>query len=174
MEDTPLHTIVERVAENARENLLRDGQHTTILILMGQEKAAIAALALPLGDPGQERMKTFREVGRTIGESYGPEIGPLSTAVHISEAWGRELQEGETREYKHLENDPKREEVLVVTGYKPATDETLMRTFLMSRDIEGRLVAVEPKTLAEGNGVKAYLLEAFCEGFNTAFNAKQS
>lgn len=176
MEDIPLRTIVERVAENAREALLRDGQHMTILLLFGEEKTAVVALAIPLGDPGKERQATFRDVGSKVGEAYGPHLGPLVSVVHISEAWGRELDSGEEREYQYLENDPQRNEVLVVTGYRPATNETIMYIFDMQRDVDGNLTAVEPH-IPEGatvDKVEAPLLEAFCMGFIAGALASQS
>lgn len=160
-----LATLVDRLTTTARDVLLRDGHHVATLLLFGnEEKAAVIALNMPLGDVGAEREATFRQLGEHLGNQLQHELGSLEAVLHVSEAWRRTVAHGETRQYAHLENDPQREEVLVITAYSPRSHETLFVSLAMHRDSEGTLIAVD-ETATPLRGGRAYLLEAFCAGW---------
>lgn len=163
-----LETLVERFAGMAREKLLAEGSHASMLFVIGERAAGIIMTDMP--PPDGTRQAMFQRMGEVVQAEGGEALGGLVALIHVAEAWGRTMtsEEVEHREYDRIADDPQREEVLLIFGYNPSLGESVMRLYDMVRDGDEKLVDVvfrPPRADAEETHVAPYLLEAFAAGY---------
>lgn len=160
----------EKIIRYAKEALLRQGSHGTMLIMEGDKNTLIAGLAtFPATHAG--RIITMRAAGRSVALSG--EIGRLLDVYLISEGWMSMSRDGKLPNMRPSQ-DPNRKEVLIISGLRVEDQSKSLRLFEMKRGFRGKLVDLEEVEPDEGKKgtVDVPLLEAFVDGFQVAFRER--
>jgi hypothetical protein len=161
---TPL--TLEQVINQAREIIVRDGEHVPTLIADGSRRSVVIPLP-EIGDTHDERRVQMFAAGFVLGHSRG--LGILRQVFFVSEGW-LSLAEGKMPPRMPPSEDPNRREVLFVSSLKLAERKADMVVFEMIRDSKGELVEIRPlPEVADKEigtmDVESPLLDAFAAGF---------
>jgi hypothetical protein len=164
---TPL--TLEQVIDQAREVILRDGEHVPTLIADGSRQSVVIPVP-EMGDTHDERRVQMFAAGFVLGHSR--RLGVLRQVFFISEGW-LSLAEGKSPPKMLPSEDPKRREVLFVSSLKLADHKADMAVFEMIRDSEGELIEIRPLPEVANReaqigkmDVESPLLDAFTAGFS--------
>lgn len=164
----PIPLPFELVTLVARELTLRDGGHEPTLIIDGSNGPAVVqidALAPRLG----ERIEQMFFAGASLARKG--HVGRLRQVFFIAEGWVSTAQDGSPPNLPPSQ-DPNRKEVLIISGYAPATGQANLALLEMIRDPEGTLRELrEFERFGEDDeDVRSPLLMAFVKGFFSRTN----
>src|SRR5687768_7435798 len=164
---------IEEIISNAKEIMLRDGKHVPVLIVEADRK--VAAGQIPDMPPTHgERVELMLFLGQAAGKSG--RIDSLQQVFMVQEAWMSVATEDKPPQSRPSQ-DPNRKEVLVVSGIEIKDYKKHMRVFEILRDKHDQVVGFEefaPDEKKKDHSVEVPLLDAFVNGFQTAFRTKFS
>lgn len=159
--------LFESVVELAKETTLRSGGHIPTLVIDALPHPII--LQIPQLAPTHElRLEQMFIAGTALAEQAT--ISRLRQVIWVCEGWMSETEAGKLPEVPPS-RDPKRREVLVITGYKASTRRTQTAIWEMVRDETG--VLRELRDFGYGRGDEeegdSPLLNAFLDGLYKAW-----
>ncbi|MCA9903449.1 MAG: hypothetical protein KC547_06310 [Anaerolineae bacterium] len=156
------------VSQEAREVLLREGQHLPTVIIDGLRKRVVMRL---VGVPPNhtQRLAQMFAAGYQLAEQV--DLGGLRQVFHISEAWLSRAQPGEALALPPSQ-DPQRHEVLVISQLDIVNRQVQLAAFEMLRDADGQLSELRVSDMGdtEGKPEDAPLLVAFVAGYGEALS----
>lgn len=154
------------VSQEAREVLLREGQHLPTVIVEGFHRRVVMRLVgVPPTHP--QRLAQMFAAGYQLAERG--DLGGLRQVFHISEAWLSRAEPGEALELPPSQ-DPQRHEVLVISQLDIIHRQVQLAAFEMLRDATGQLSELRVSDMGdtEGRPEDAPLLVAFVAGYGEA------
>ena len=162
-EGQPSRLTLEEVISSAIDALLTRGSHGPTLIVEGDRRGIVLALA-DIADTHQGRLKQMTMVGMATARETG--IGKLHQVFFISEAW-MSMAYDESALPARPSEDPKRVEVLTIAQMHIADDNNRLVLLEMIRDASGNLIEVRQMDLGDEADaeVKSPLLSAFATGY---------
>jgi len=163
---------LEEVISNAKEILLRNGQHIPTLIVEGS-KSLVAGQINDLPETHEERLQLMRFLGHAADSSG--RIDQLQQVFLISEGWLSMASENKPLVMKPSQN-PKRKEVLIISCIHMKEHKKNMKIFEILRDNNKDVTSLEeflPDETKQGS-VEVPLLDAFVDGFQMAFRARNN
>jgi len=165
------HITIEEIVSNAKEILLRDGQHLATLIVEGG-KSLIAGQIPDLPATHGERVELMRFLGQAAAKSG--RVDRLHQVVMVSEGWMSEPSENKPTDMRPSQ-DPNRKEVLIISGMQIKEHKKQMEVLEILRDSNQQVVSLEeflPDKEKKDESIDIPLLDAFVEGFQTAFRIR--
>jgi hypothetical protein len=158
----PQAITLEAIAEVAIENTLRDGFHAPTLLVEGTRDRFVTTFE-QMGKTHEERVMQFYKAGVSVAVSQI--VGRVKQVFFVSEAWLSEHQ-STSEPVLPPSQDPKRKEVLVVSGMQRANRKTQLKTYEMIRDSDSMLRELRPFHTSDDDyvQVESVLLEAFFVG----------
>jgi len=165
------HITLEEIISNAREIMLRDGNHVPMLILEGN-KNIVAGPIRDLPDTHDERMELMHFLGQAAAESG--RVDQLQQVFMVSEGWISMSSEDKPTGTRPSQ-DPDRKEVLIISAVQIKERKKQMKVFEILRDSSEQVVGLEeflPDEKKKDESVEIPLLEAFVHGFRMAFRTK--
>lgn len=163
---------IKEIAEQARKITLASGFHSPTLIVVGSLDGVVWQISdMPTNQ--QEKMRTFYMAGVSVSQQK--EIGQLEAVFLITEGWMSRARDGRLPDVAPSK-DPDRQEVLLITGARPAPGLNEFIAWEMLRDSAGKLTDIKlmPPTAFNGASVSSPLLEAFLEGYKIGVEQKAS
>ena len=160
----------DEVVANAKDFVLKDGHHTPILIVEGSKNLIVSQIQ-EMPETHGERMEMMRFIGQAAAKSG--RVGKLEQVVFISEGWMSMASEDKPPEMRPSE-DPKRKEVLIISGLQIKERRKSLKLFEMVRNQNKKVVnlpEISPPH-AKDDKVEVPLLDAFAQGFQLAFRAR--
>jgi hypothetical protein len=158
----PRSPTLEEIAEMSRRVLLKDGYHSTMLIVEGSKNGIVVQLQEVGSTYDERRLQMFLIGMRLAAEG---EIGVLQQAFFISEAW----MSSSTHQPPNVRpsEDPRRQEVLLVSQLKVNEQKLATLIYDMKRDKKGKLIGATPRTYERKDTIESRspLLEAFVAGY---------
>jgi hypothetical protein len=153
----------EDIVRVAKEMVLRDGYHIPILIVDGSRQPAFLQIT-DMADTHEARARQMFAAGVRVARDG--RMGRLRHVYFVTEAW-LSVATDDQPPYLPPSQDPKRAEVLVVSGYARSTRKARMSLFEMIRDQAGELRELRDFKAAQGGEeeVESPLLAAFVRGF---------
>ena len=161
---------LEEIISNAKEITLRDGNHVPLLIVEGSKNLVVGQIQDMLKTHG-EKLELMRFLGQAAAKSG--RVGKLQQVFLVSEGWMSVASEEKPAEMIPSQ-DPKRKEVLIISGIQMQEPEKQLRLFEMLRDSDERIIRLEellPDAKKDGS-VEIPLLDAFINGFQLAFRTR--
>lgn len=153
----------ELITQLARESLLRNGSHAPTLIVDGSANP-VAIQIDQLAPTFEGRAQQMFVAGQSLAHTGS--AGRLRGVYFISEAWLSQGQEGKP---PHMppSKDPKRIEVLMVSGVEINPRHVRLAIYEMIRDKAGDLLEIKPWEYPDDpdDAADTPLLEAFIAGF---------
>ena len=153
------------------EIMLRDGQHIQTLIVEGS-KSLVSGQIPDLPATHGERVELMRFLGQAAARSG--RVDQLRQVFMVSEGWMSQPGEDKPNEMRPSQ-DPNRKEVLIISAIQMTERKKQMEIFEILRDSSEQVVSLErflPGTEKKDASVEIPLLEAFVQGFQTAFRTK--
>jgi len=153
----------ELITQLAREVLLRDGSHAPTLIVDGSANP-VAIQIDQLAPTFEGRAQQMFVAGQSLAHTAS--AGRLRGVYFVSEAWLSQGQEGKAP-YMLPSKDPKRIEVLMVSGLEIKPRQVKLAIYEMVRDKVGALREIRPWEYPDDpdDVADTPLLEAFLAGF---------
>jgi len=150
---------MEQVIRQAKEIVLKYGEHIPLLLAFG----AMDAAHIMLEDSPDEHEEKIRYLMRAgVFLRHKRDLGTLRTVFLVMEAWmGTNIQIRPSQ-------DPKRMEVLIIGSLNVATQEQEVATLIYTRDADGILREIKEVVLPDGTRVakaESPLLPAFVAGY---------
>jgi Protein of unknown function (DUF2958) len=166
--DQPLMSL-EELIPLAAEMLLRRGEVIPTVIIETHGNLAVGQIP-DMPETHQERVELMRFLGEETAKSG--RVEQLEQVFMVTEGWMSEGSEEMTK-HRRPSNDPNRKEVLIVSAIQVKEQKKLLKILEIVRDSDEEVVLkeVSPSEGKEGS-VELPLLEAFVEGFQTAFKTK--
>jgi hypothetical protein len=158
---------IEEIISNAKEIMVRDGQHVPTLIVEGS-KNLVAGQIPDMPPTHGERVELMRFLGQAAAKSG--RVDQLQQVFMVSEGWM-----SEPRGDMSPSQDPNRKEVLIISAIQMKERKKQMEIFEIFRDTSEQVVSIEkflPHTEKKDQTVDIPLLDAFVQGFQTAFRTK--
>jgi len=153
----------ELITQLAQEVLLRDGSHAPTLIVDGSTNP-VAIQIDQLAPTFEGRAHQMFVAGQSLAHTGS--AGRLQGVYFISEAW---LSQGQGGKPPHMRpsKDPKRIEVLMVSGLEINPRQVRLAIYEMRRDGDGALREIKPWEFPDDpdDAADTPLLEAFLAGF---------
>jgi len=165
------HISIEEIVSNAKEIMLRDGNHVPIVIVEGN-KSVVAGQIPDMPPTHGERVELMRFLGQAAAKSG--RVDQLQQVFMVSEGWISETNEDKPTGMRPSE-DPNRKEVLIISAMKMEEGKKQMKIFEIMRDGTGQMVGFEellPDIQKKDESIEIPLLDAFVQGFQTAFRTK--
>jgi len=165
------HLTLEEIISNAKEIMLRDGNHVPVLIVEAGN-SLLAGQITNLPETHGERLELMRFLGQAAAKSG--RVDQLQQVFMVTEGWMSEPSKDIPARIKPSE-DPNRKEVLIISAIQLKEHKKQVEIFEILRDNNAQVVEIEkflPDEKKEGDSVEAPLLDAFVEGFQTAFQAR--
>src|SRR6476660_572319 len=106
------HITIEEIISNAKEIMLRDGQHIPTLIVEGS-KSLVGGQIPDLPATHGERVELMRFLGQAAAKSG--RVDQLQQVFMVSEGWMSEPNEDKPKDMKPSQ-DPDRKEVLIISA----------------------------------------------------------
>jgi hypothetical protein len=131
---------IEDIKQNALTYLLRYGSHSPVIYASGTKNDSILVLNDLPDDQHQSRVSLFTK-GMDLAKTG--HIGTLRELFLTSEAWVRKEQPGE-RKHTAPQDDPQREEALVVYSLDIVTKQQQLFLFTILRDKQGVAREITP------------------------------
>jgi|SRR5579859_919562 len=157
-------TTLTEIIEMAEEVLLREGQHMPTVMVIGSKKTAMLRLS-DLPDTHAGRARRMFSAGRSIAREGV--VGRLQQVYFISEGWMSTGEKG-----KMPSQDPKRVEVLLISGLNLETTQVDIVVHEMVRDSEGTLIELKALDISGVERADSPLLRAFAQGFQAGSRPK--
>jgi hypothetical protein len=161
------HITIEEIISKAKEIMLRDGQHVPTLIM----EASNLLVASPLPSMPVtygEKVEFMRFVGQVAAKSG--RFDQLQQVFMVTEGWM-----SESRENVRPSQDPNKKEVLIISAIQMKERKKQMEILEILRDDKEQVVGLEaylPDKEKKDEKVDIPLLDAFVQGFQTAFRTK--
>jgi hypothetical protein len=153
---------VEKVAEIAKETLLRDGYHVPTVLVSGSQQD-VAIQITELADTSDERQRQMFHAGFILAQEHV--VGVPQQIFFISEGW-MSVGTQDSLPMTPPSQDPNRKEVLLIAHTNILTVEDNVLTFEMLRDREGKLIGLtQLHENTEGRQAESPLIRAFVTGF---------
>ena len=165
------HITIEEIISNAKEIMLRDGSHIPTLIVEGS-KSLVGGQIPDLPPTHGERVELMRFLGQAAAKSG--RVDQLQQVFMVSEGWMNEPSEDKSTNMRPSE-DPNRKEVLIISAIQMKERKKQMEIFEVVRNSDEQVVSFEkflPDTEKKVESVDIPLLDAFVQGFQTAFRTK--
>src|SRR6266498_3072551 len=134
------HITIEEIISNAKEIMLRDGQHLPTLIVEGS-KNLVAGQIPDLPATHGERAELMRFLGQAAAKSG--RVDQLQQVFRVSEGWMSEPSEDKSTEDIRPSQDPNRKEVLIISAIHMKERKKQMEIFEILRDSNERVVSLE-------------------------------
>jgi hypothetical protein len=169
-ENTPESFTLEDIARLAREVALRDGYHAPTLIVEGDGGPLLGQFP-ELPETHDGRCEMMQAAGYALAQEAA--LGELRRVFFISEAWMSTADRGGPP-YTPPSQDPRRREVLIVSGLEVQTQQAGMVIFEMVRDEDSELTGLQRFVVPtqDGEHIESPLLEAFVQGFRSGRRAR--
>src|SRR5579859_2383557 len=161
-------TTLTEIIEMAEEVLLREGQHMPTVMVIGSKKTAMLRLS-DLPDTHAGRARRMFSAGRSIAREGV--VGKLQQIYFISEGWMSTGEKGKMPD-KVPSQDPKRVEVLLISGLNLETTQVDIVVHEMVRDSEGTLIELKALDISGVERADSPLLRAFAQGFQAGSRPK--
>ena len=165
------HITIEEIISKATEIMLRDGNHVPTLIMEANNKLVASQLpSMPVTHG--ERVEFMRFVGQVAAKSG--KVNQLQQVFMVTEGWMSEPSEDKPSEIRPSQ-DPNRKEVLIISAYQIKERKKQMEILEILRDSNEQVVSLEkflPDIEKKDESVDIPLLDAFVEGYQTAFRTK--
>ena len=160
----------EDVASKAKEVVLHDGKHVPILIVEGS-KSLIVSQIQDMPETHGEKMELMRFFGQAAAKSG--RVGRLEQVFFISEGWMSVVNEDKLPDLRPSQ-DPRRKEVLIVSGLEVKEEKKSLKLFEMVRSENKQVVDLPELTAPQGKegAIEIPLLDAFAQGFRTAIQTR--
>jgi hypothetical protein len=165
------HITFEEVIANAKEVLFRDGNHVPVLIV-DANKSLLAGQIPDLPPSHGERVALMRLLGQAAALSGS--VDQLNQVFMVSEGWMSEPSEGQPTDLRPSQ-DPHRKEVLIISAIEIKERKKNLKILEISRDSDAKVVGLEeilPENEKKDETVDVPLLDAFVQGFQTAFRIR--
>ena len=162
---------IEEIISNAKEIMLRDGNHVPMLIVEGG-KSLVAGPIPDLPETHKERLELMRSLGQTTAKSG--KVDHLQQVFMVSEGWMSVASKDEPAQIRPSQ-DPNKKEVLIISAMQMREHKKQMKVFEILRDINKKVVGLEeflPDEKKKDLSAEIPLLDAFVQGFQTAFRTK--
>ncbi len=164
---------LEEIISNAKEIMLRDGNHVPVLIMEADNK--LVAGQIPDMPPTHgERVKLMRSLGQAAAKSG--RVNQLQQIFMVTEGWMSMADEDKPAELRPSE-DPNRKEVLIISAVQIKEHKKYLKVYEVFRDPDEQVVGMEeflPNEKKEDVLVEVPLLDAFVDGFQMAFRARNN
>jgi hypothetical protein len=161
------HITIEEIISKAKEIMLRDGQHMPTLIMEASNLLVASPLpSLPVTHG--EKVEFMRFVGQVAAKSG--RFDQLQQVFMITEGWMSESSEN-----MRPSQDPNKKEVLIISAIQMKERKKQMEILEILRDDQEQVVGLEaylPDKEKKDEKVDIPLLDAFVQGFQTAFRTK--
>jgi hypothetical protein len=164
---------IEEITSKAKEIVLRDGNHVPTLIMETSDKL-VASQVPSMPVTHGERMEFMRFIGQTAAKSGKVDL--LQQVFLVHEGWMSMLSEDEPAQLIPSQ-DPERKEVLIISAFQIKESKRHLKVFEILRDAKEQVVGFEeflPDEKKKDVSAQTPLLDAFVEGFETAFRSKFS
>jgi len=162
---------VDEIVSNAKEIMLRDGNHVPALIVEGEKKLIVTQIP-NFPETHGERIALLRFLGQAAVKTGA--IGQLQQVFIITEGWMSMRSQDKPSEMRPSQ-DPNRKEVLVISGLQIKERKKYMKVFEILRGSDQQVVSLEeflPDGEKKDTSVEIPLVEAFVQGFQMAFRTK--
>src|SRR5215216_432333 len=130
---------LEEIVSNAKEILLRDGQHVPTLIVEGS-KSLVAGQIPDLPATHGERVELMRFLGQAAAKSG--RVDQLQQVFMVSEGWMSEPSEDKLADVRPS-HDPNRKEVLIISAIQMKERKKHLKVFEILRDRYEQVVGFE-------------------------------
>jgi hypothetical protein len=162
--DQPLMSFDEFIPL-AAELLLRTGTVTPTVIVETQRALSVGHIP-DMPDTYQERVELMRFLGEETAKSG--RVEQIDQVFMVTEGWMSEHEEGRPSD------DPDRKEVLIISAIQVKEQKKLLKLLEITRNSDQDVTHLKDVAAdREGEGsADLPLLEAFVQGFQTAFRAK--
>ncbi|HCR70138.1 MAG TPA: hypothetical protein DIW23_01740 [Anaerolineae bacterium] len=160
----------EEVVSQAKETILRMGNHVPALIVEGDKKLVYGEI-LDLPPTHGERMNLLRFLGQTSAKSAV--IGKLNKAYMVTEGWMSTVGEDKPSNLRPSQ-DPEKKEVLIISGIEIQDNKKRIMVYEIIRNKNKKIDHLEELFSDTDNEKMAEspLLDAFVDGFQNAFRAR--
>ena len=165
------HITLEEIISNAKEIMLREGKHVPVLIVEGG-KSLLAGQIPDMPPTHGERVELMRFLGQVAAKSG--RIDQLKQVFMVTEGWMSEPSADIPTRIRPSE-DPHRKEVLIISAIQVNNHKKQIEVFEVIRDDDEQVVSLEkflPEEKKEDDLVEVPLLDAFVQGFQTAFQTR--
>ena len=167
------HISIEEIISNAKEIMLRDGNHVPMLIVQGG-KSLVAGQIPDLPETHKERVELMRSLGQAAAKIG--RVDHLQQVFMVSEGWLSVASEDQPAE-RRPSQDPNKKEVLIISSMQIKQRKKQMKVFEIRRDSNEHVVDLEeflPDEKKKDLSAEIPLLDAFVQGFQTGFRTKFS
>ena len=167
----PDHITFEEVISNATEVMLHEGQHLPMVIMDATNNILVSQIPDMPATHG-ERVEFMHFLGQVAAKSG--RVDRLHQVFMVSEGWMRDTRDDSQSELPPS-RDPKRKEVLIISAIQVKERKKRLELLEIVRDTNGRVIGLEefmPRGEKQEETVEIPLLEAFVQGFQTAFRTK--
>ena len=161
----------EEIISYAKEIMLRDGKHVPVLIIEADNKLVAGQIPDMPATHG-ERVELLRFLGQAAAKSG--RVNQLQQIFMVTEGWMSVASEDKPAEIRPSQ-DPNRKEVLIISAIQMKESKKQMKVFEILRDSTEQVVGLEeflPDEKKKDESVEIPLLDAFVQGFQTAFRTK--
>ncbi len=161
---------LEEIISNAKEIMLRDGNHVPVVIMEADNK--VVAGQIPYLPPTHgERVELMRFLGQAAAKSG--RVNRLQQIFMVTEGWMREASEDKPPEMPPSD-DPNKKEVLIISAIQMKERKKHLKVYEVFRDQDEQVVGIEEFSPEGKNeeSVEVPLLDAFVEGFHLAFRTR--
>jgi len=161
---------LEEIISNAKEITLRNGNHVPVLVVEVSKNLVVGQIPEMPGTHG-ERSELMHFLGQAAAKSG--RVGSLQQVFMVSEGWMSAASDEKPAGITPSQ-DPKRKEVLIVSGMQIKEFTKQLKLFEMLRDSDERVVGLEEFLPDEkkDESIEVPLLEAFVDGYRIAFRTR--
>ena len=158
---------IEKITEDAKEDILRDGQYAPKLFVELGNGDVVLCVFANVAETTAEKAAAFFSIRRDLGKEH--QSRGLSQFCFVCEAWTSFQVLGKPRKYARAGLDPDRKEALIVQTLRPKGDivEQGVQPIEMIRDKVGKLTYLVARE-GRWEGVTNTLLLACLEGWKSA------
>ena len=165
------HISFEEVVSNAKEVMFQEGRHVPVVIMDATNNILVSHIPHMPPTHG-ERVDLMQFLGQVAARSG--KVDRLEQVFMISEGWMRETNDQSQLDLPPSQ-DPKRIEVLIISGIEIKKHKKRLKLFEIVRDADEKVIGLEellPIVEKQKETVEIPLLEAFVRGFQTAFRTR--
>ena len=162
---------IEEIISSAKEIMLRDGKHIPVLIVETNNKLVAGQISYMPATHG-ERVELMHHLGQATAKSG--RVDQFQQVFMVQEGWMSVATKDKPPDVRPSE-DPNRKEVLIVSAIEMKDRKKHMRVFEILRDRHKQVAGFEefvPDEKKKDESVEVPLLDAFVQGFQTAFRTK--
>ena len=164
---------LEEIISNAKEIMLRDGNHVPVLIMEADNKFVVGQIP-DMPPTHGERVELMSSLGQAAAKSG--RVNQLQQIFMVTEGWMSMASEDKPAELRPSE-DPNRKEVLIISAVQMKEHKKYLNVYEVFRDPDEQVVGMEeflPNEKKEDVLVEVPLLDAFVDGYQMAFRARNN